>query len=98
MTTKITIDRPFTTGEVLDIETYIGGSIELISSREVSLVKTLIIIYTILRRRQESDWAVKDTLNLPLPEVMETLTLDDQTLITLGLSREIEVDEDPKSD
>lgn len=100
MTTQpIIIDRPLTLGEIEYIETTSGVAIDQFETPGVPKTPFLVAIITVLKRRQEPDWKLADTRNIPFSELRAVLDLgDQQTMLKLGLAEEIEVDdEEPKS-
>lgn len=102
MTQKpITIDTPLTMGELEYVEEYTGRAIEgALADPNAPKMKFMNALITVLKRRDDDKWTIKDTKKLAVLELEKLLDLsDDATLLALGLGQEVEVEtDDPKSE
>lgn len=98
MTDQLIIESALTLGETEAIEDFTGEPIQIaLGDDSKPKMRTIVGLYTILRKRSEPAWTFDDTRNLPLTKVMKDMTLDEATIVKLGLGEEVEID-DSKSD
>ncbi|SJM66811.1 hypothetical protein [Agrococcus casei] len=97
---KLTIDSPLTLGEIEFVEDTSGLAIETMGDPERPKMKFVIALVTVLKRREDGDWTIKNTRELAFTDLQKLIDLgDDSTLLALGIAEEVEVaDEATKSD
>lgn len=92
---RMNIDSPLTLGEIEFVENTSGLAIESMGEPDRPKMGFVIALVTVLKRREDTAWTIKNTRDLPFSDLEKLLDLgDDSTLLALGLAEEQEVSEE----